>query len=41
KGGNSGGVMPINYATRRQYNGINVLILWATEMRMDTQQESG
>ncbi len=30
KGGNSGGIMPINYATRRQYNGINVLILWAT-----------
>jgi antirestriction protein ArdC len=25
KGGNSGGIMPINAATRRYYTGINVL----------------
>ena len=29
KGGNSGGIMPINAATRRYYTGINVLILWS------------
>jgi antirestriction protein ArdC len=29
KGGNSGGIMPINAATRRHYTGINVLILWS------------
>jgi antirestriction protein ArdC len=29
KSGNSGGILPVNYATRRQYNGINILILWA------------
>jgi antirestriction protein ArdC len=27
KGGNGGGIMPINAATRRYYTGINVLIL--------------
>ena len=30
KGGNSGGIMPINAATRNGYSGINILILWAT-----------
>jgi antirestriction protein ArdC len=29
KGGNGGGIMPINAATRRYYTGINVLILWS------------
>jgi antirestriction protein ArdC len=29
KGGNSGGIMPINAATGRHYTGINVLILWS------------
>ena len=29
KGGNSGGVMPINAATHRYYTGINILILWS------------
>lgn len=29
KSGNSGGIMPINAATRRYYTGINVLILWS------------
>jgi antirestriction protein ArdC len=29
KGGNSGGIIPINAATRRYYTGINVLILWS------------
>jgi antirestriction protein ArdC len=29
KGGNTGGIMPINSATHRHYSGINVLILWA------------
>jgi hypothetical protein len=29
KGGNGGGIMPINAATRRHYTGINVLILWS------------
>jgi antirestriction protein ArdC len=29
KGGNSGGIMRINAATRRYYTGINVLILWS------------
>jgi len=29
KGGNSGGIMPVNAATRRYYTGINVLILWS------------
>ena len=30
KGGNDGGIMPINAATHWHYTGINVLILWAT-----------
>jgi antirestriction protein ArdC len=29
EGGNSGGIMPINAATRRHYTGINVLIPWS------------
>jgi antirestriction protein ArdC len=29
KGGKSGGIVPINAATRRHYMGINVFILWS------------
>jgi antirestriction protein ArdC len=29
KTGNPGGIMPVNYATKRQYRGINLPILWS------------
>ncbi len=28
KNGNGGGIMPVNAATNRAYNGVNILILW-------------
>jgi len=28
-----GGIMPANYATKRQYNGVNVVILWDAQIR--------
>jgi antirestriction protein ArdC len=35
KAGSGGGIMPINAATKRPYNGINIPILW------HAQQEHG
>jgi antirestriction protein ArdC len=32
KNGNTGGIMPINAATKRSYNGINIPILWHAQI---------
>src|ERR1700676_3514684 len=32
KNGNTGGIMPMNAATKRSYNGINIPILWHAQL---------
>ena len=35
KNGNTGGIMPMNAATKRSYNGINIPILWHAQLSRD------